>query len=94
MDEVTTMRDVKEIPQPFGPRLQVARENAGLSQAELARRVGVMVGSIKAWETNTHKPRANRLQMLAGVLDVSLPWLLEGRENAYMKGQHGGSMGA
>ena len=87
MDEVTTMSGVESVPQPLGPRLRVARENAGLTQAELGRRVGVTVHSIEAWENDKHAPRANRMQTLAGVLHVSLSWLLEGRENAFMETQ-------
>ena len=34
-------------------------------------------------------PRANRLLMLSGILNVSLTWLLEGREDRRMQG--GGS---
>ncbi|MGP1355048.1 helix-turn-helix domain-containing protein [Roseicyclus sp.] len=55
-----------------------AREAAGLSQAELARRLGVKVNTIRAWENDRSEPRANRLQMLAGMLGVSIMWLLNG----------------
>ncbi len=32
-------------------------------------------------------PRANRLQMLTGILNISLRWLLEGREDKFMETQ-------
>jgi transcriptional regulator with XRE-family HTH domain len=62
----------------FGDRMTGAREAAGLSQADLARRLGVKVKTIRAWENDMAEPRANRLQMLAGLLGVSIMWLLNG----------------
>jgi transcriptional regulator with XRE-family HTH domain len=63
----------------FGDRLAGAREAAGLSQRELASRVGVKAQTVEAWENDAKEPRANRLQMLAGLLGVSLSWLLTGK---------------
>lgn len=63
----------------FGDRLAGAREAAGLSQTELARRLGVRAKTLADWENDFADPRANRLQMLAGMLNVSIMWLLTGR---------------
>lgn len=63
----------------FGDRLAGAREAAGLDRRELARRLGVKLKTLAAWEDDVAEPRANKLQMLAGVLNVSLTWLLTGR---------------
>jgi HTH-type transcriptional regulator, cell division transcriptional repressor len=62
----------------FGDRMAGAREAAGMTQEELARRLGVKRTTIRAWEDDMSEPRANRLQMLAGMLNVSLRWLLTG----------------
>lgn len=62
----------------FGDRLAAAREGTELSQKELAKRLGVKSKTIAAWENDLSEPRANRLQMLAGLLNVSLMWLLNG----------------
>lgn len=62
----------------LGGRLSRAREALGLSINELARRIGVQASTIKTWESDRAQPRANRLSMLAGVLNVSLSWLLYG----------------
>ena len=62
----------------FGDRMTGAREAAGLSQAELAKRLGVKVKTIRGWENDQSEPRANKLQMLAGLLGVSIMWLLSG----------------
>jgi transcriptional regulator with XRE-family HTH domain len=62
----------------LGDRIEGAREAAGLSQTELARRLGVKLATIRAWEDDQAEPRANKLQMLAGLLGVSIMWLLTG----------------
>jgi transcriptional regulator with XRE-family HTH domain len=63
----------------FGDRLAGAREAAGLTQDELARRLGVRDETLRAWEDDLSEPRANRVQMLAGILSVSLTWLMVGK---------------
>jgi transcriptional regulator with XRE-family HTH domain len=62
----------------FGDRLAGAREAAGLTQTDLAQRLGVRDKTVAAWENDATDPRANRLQMLAGMLGVSIRWLLTG----------------
>ncbi len=62
----------------FGDRLADARQAVGLSQEELAGRLGVKLKTLRAWENDISEPRANRLQMVAGLLNVSLRWLLTG----------------
>ena len=62
----------------FGDRLTGAREAAGLSPEALAARLGVRLETLEAWEDDVAEPRANRLAMLAGMLNVSLMWLLSG----------------
>ena len=60
----------------FGDRLAGAREAAGMTRAQLARRMGLKTGTIDKWEEDLAEPRANRLQMMSGILGVSLTWLL------------------
>lgn len=62
----------------FGDRLAGAREAAKLTQAQLAKRLGVKVKTVRQWEEDLSEPRANRIQMLSGLLNVSLSWLLTG----------------
>lgn len=63
----------------FGDRLAAAREQAGLTQKKMASNLGVKTKTIANWEQDLEEPRANRLQMLAGLLNVSLTWLLTGQ---------------
>lgn len=63
----------------FGDRLAAAREVADMTQAELARRLGVRVSTLRSWENDLSEPRANRLSMMAGLLNVSMMWLINGQ---------------
>jgi transcriptional regulator with XRE-family HTH domain len=62
----------------FGDRLAAAREAAGMTQASLAKRLGVKPTTIRNWENDVSEPRANRLSMMAGLLNVSVMWLING----------------
>ena len=63
----------------FGDRLAAAREMAEMTQAELARRLGVRVATLRSWEDDLSEPRANRLSIMAGLLNVSMMWLINGQ---------------
>jgi transcriptional regulator with XRE-family HTH domain len=63
----------------FGDRVAAARDAAAMTQADLARRLGVKLATIRSWEDDLSEPRANKLSMMAGLLNVSIIWLLTGR---------------
>jgi len=63
----------------FGDRLAGAREAAGMTQKDMAQRLGVKLKTLKSWEDDLSEPRANKLSMISGLLNVSLPWLLSGQ---------------
>ena len=62
----------------FGDRIYAAREAAGLSQSALASRLGVNLKTVKKWEEDITEPRANKLRMVSGLLNISITWLLIG----------------
>lgn len=62
----------------FGDRVAAAREALGMSEEQLADRLGIKVKTLRGWEQDVSEPRANKLQMLSGILNVSLRWLLTG----------------
>lgn len=62
----------------LGDRLAAAREQAGLNQKQLAKGLGIKAGTLRDWEDDLAEPRANKLAMIAGVLGVSVGWLLSG----------------
>jgi len=63
----------------FGDRVVAAREAMGMSQTQLARRLGIQMKTLRNWEEDRSEPRANKLQMLAGMLNVSIIWLMSGQ---------------
>jgi HTH-type transcriptional regulator, cell division transcriptional repressor len=62
----------------FGDRLAAAREKTGMNQKDLTKRLGIKLSTLRSWEEDWAEPRANKLQMLSGLLNVSLTWLLTG----------------
>ncbi|MGF7162518.1 transcriptional regulator with XRE-family HTH domain [Rhodoligotrophos appendicifer] len=62
----------------LGLRIAMAREALGLAPVEAAHRLGVQVETWNAWESDSDKPRPNRLVMMAGLLGVGLTWLMAG----------------
>jgi len=62
----------------FGDRVAAARDAQGLTQAEFAKKLGVKLKTVRGWEDDVDEPRANRLSMMAGMLNVSMRWLLTG----------------
>lgn len=64
----------------IGERIRALREQAGFSQAELARRLSVTRSSVNAWESGLSAPTAASLVDLARLFRVSTDYLL-GLEN-------------
>ena len=64
----------------MGTRIQNSRQALGLSEAQLARRIGIKKTTLMNWEKGQTAPRANRLAELAGILNVPLMWLIAGAE--------------
>ncbi len=64
----------------FAMRIRVARQRAGLSQQELASRLGISRGAVSNWENDSGTlPATERLQRIAVVTGVSFEWLATGR---------------
>ncbi len=78
IQEELVMDDYSEGAATFGDRLALARESQNLTQEHLAKRLGLRVQTTRNWEFDRSEPRANRLQMIAGFLNVSMIWLLTG----------------
>ena len=70
-----------ELVATFGDRLEAAREAMGLTVDGLAEKLGVDALKVVAWESDADAPRANRVQILAGLLNVSIVWLISGEGN-------------
>lgn len=62
----------------FGGRLSRAREAAGLSVKDVASRLSVNITTVQGWENDRSGPTARRVATVAGLVGVSLSWLLHG----------------
>src|SRR5512144_528200 len=80
------MRQTAATTGAAGSRVRVARERKGLTQVELAERVGCHALTVKRWEHGTHKPGTPELaQQLAAVLEQPLDWLFPPEDHAYVR---------
>jgi HTH-type transcriptional regulator, cell division transcriptional repressor len=71
--------DYSDATSTLGDRITLAREALGLEQEDVAAQLGVTLRTFRNWEDNRAEPRANKVQMLAGMLNVSMIWLMSGR---------------
>lgn len=55
-----------------GQRIKAARQQAGLTQTELADKLGIPFQSISQWERDTRKPKQETLLKIAKALGVHL----------------------
>ena len=60
----------------FSLRLKALRENAGYSQAQLARILNVRQSTVAMWENGTNKPQNAKLEQLATIFNVTTDYLL------------------
>jgi transcriptional regulator with XRE-family HTH domain len=65
-----------------GERIRMARQAAGLTQAGLARAVGVSRSAVAQWETDRSGQVGGNLTRIAQVLGVAVEYLLTGRQPA------------
>lgn len=63
-------------------RFEQARREAGLSQIQVARVVGVTQSLVSDWEKGISSPRADQLVMIAGKLGRDAAWILTGESMA------------
>lgn len=69
----------------FGTKLKQARQNAKLSQEQLAEKLCVSRSAVAKWETDKGMPDIDNLMAIAKALDVSLDYLLADDENLSMQ---------
>lgn len=63
----------------IGQRIAAARTNAGLTQAELAKRMDIPYQTIGHWERNMSSPKFSSLERLADALGINVETLICGQ---------------
>ena len=76
MDDTFTVRTTEQLPQ----LLKAFRKNAGLTQADVALRLGVTQQTVSALERNAEAVSAERLMRLVNILGVE--WVLRARSTS------------
>ncbi len=64
----------------IGDRIAKYRRNQGLSQEELAEKLGISRQSVSKWERNESLPEADKIPLLAQVFSITTDELLTGEE--------------
>lgn len=63
----------------IGGRISLARDAIDMTVGEAADFITVSSDTWASWENDRAEPMANRLLLIARLLEVSLSWLLTGR---------------
>ncbi|PHS36927.1 MAG: hypothetical protein COA91_11315 [Robiginitomaculum sp.] len=71
----------------IGYRIKQARLGQGFSQVELAEAAHVSQPTVANWENDSHVPRQNALERLAGILSKSSNWIRIG-DDSQINGLH------
>lgn len=65
----------------IGRFISELRKDEGLTQEQLAEKIGVTQKSVSRWETGKNMPDVSLLQLLSSELNISVSELLEGEKN-------------
>lgn len=68
------------VTRDFDDRLRLAIKMKGITQKELAARIGVSEAIVSRWVRGNRFPHAKQLFALAEALDVDAEWLTLGKE--------------
>lgn len=64
----------------LGSRIRQARRQAGLSQSQLAAKIGAHVTSVSDWERGVNEPSVRHMTSIAEATGRSLDWFVESRD--------------
>jgi len=83
---MNTGRPAKRERTAFGSRLHALREAAGLSQQEIADRLGITQPAYALWERRNVSIRVDQLHQLAKMFGVTVEELFQTPENGQQRG--------
>lgn len=78
MSDTTNIFEQEPDMDTVGGRLSRARAASGLSVKDVAWRLGVRIATVNAWERDRSQPGSHSLAKIAGLLQVSLSWIVYG----------------
>lgn len=74
---MTTARSLHELDIVIGRRIKLARINSEMSQAELAKKLGVSVQMLQRYERGLNRVSASRLRDLADIMKTDFEYFVE-----------------
>lgn len=83
---MNTGRPATQPRTPFGERLHAAREARGISQAQVAKQLGMSQNAYACWERKPVALRPDQVEQLAKILNVSIEALFNGNGGMERKG--------
>jgi transcriptional regulator with XRE-family HTH domain len=63
----------------LGSRIRQARRQSGLSQSQLALKIGAHVTSVSDWERGVNEPSVRHMTSIAEATGKKLDWFVESR---------------
>lgn len=76
----------------IGERIAHKREEAGLNQSELGRRLGLSAQAVQKWESGKSTPRNAKLSDIAAILGTTISYLIQGDEVGHELTTHDGAL--
>ena len=77
----------------FSERLGALRRAKGMSQEDLAEKMGVSRQAVQKWESGASTPEIENLVRLGDFFEVSLDYLIKGQEQLEQKEDASGTCG-
>jgi len=69
----------------LGKRIQELRKQTGLTQAQLAEKIGISHTQLTRYESKGVQPPADVLERLANVFDTSIDYLVRGNKSEHVE---------
>ena len=67
----------------FGEKIKEARKAKGMTQRQLADKIGAKHNSVSDWENNKNKPDPDTIELICGVLEITPNYLLRTDDTGY-----------
>jgi DNA-binding XRE family transcriptional regulator len=82
LQRISKTSESREMAEEFATRLRALREGAGLTQADLAAKIGISLRAVVQWERGLREPKWGTLVDLADAFGVSVAALRQPKRPA------------
>lgn len=71
-------KKIEPVYAAVGERIRFARESRGMTQLELAKRIGIVQATLSAWEAGRARIMLHHIVQIAEILESSPEFLMKG----------------